>query len=68
MKTIDALYCDVDDFKQQFYPECERQQLESGKKRRKKKGVMTPSEIMTIVIHFHQSNSQDYSAIHVFLK
>ncbi len=60
METIDALYCDVDDLKQQFYPEGERQQLESGKKRRRKKGVMTPSEIMTIVIHFHQSNYKDF--------
>ena len=31
METIDALYCDFDDFNQKFCPEWERQQLESGK-------------------------------------
>jgi hypothetical protein len=60
METIDALYCDVDDFNQQFYPEWEHQQLDSGEKKCRKKGVMTPSEIMTIIIFFHQSSYKDF--------
>ena len=60
MEILDALYCDVDDFNKQFYPEWEKQQLESGKKKRVKKGMMNPSEIMTIIIHFHPSNDKDF--------
>jgi len=60
MEILDALYCDVDDFNKQFYPQWEKQQLESGKKKRCKKGMMTPSEIMTIIIHFHQSHYKDF--------
>ena len=58
--NIDALYVLVDDFNQKFYPEWERTQIESGKKKRRKKGNMTPSEVMTIIIYFHMSNHKDF--------
>ena len=60
MSTIDALFCDVDDFTKVFYPEWEKTLLESGEKKRRKSGLMTPSEIMTIIIHFHQSYYKDF--------
>jgi hypothetical protein len=41
MNTIDALYCDVDDFNKVFYPEWERLQLTNGSKKRRRKGIMT---------------------------
>ncbi len=57
---IDALYTEVDDFNKKFYPEWEKSQIESEQKKRRKKGMMTPSEVMTIIIHFHQSNHKDF--------
>lgn len=58
--TIDALFCDVDDFTKAFYPQWEKHQLENGLKKRRKSGRMTPSEIMTIIINFHQSYYKDF--------
>lgn len=60
MSNIDALFTDVDDFNLKFYPVWEKQQLESGVKKRRRAGNMSPSEIMTILIHFHQSNHRDF--------
>jgi len=47
------LYCDVDDFWQMFAPLWERELLERGDKQRRRGGNLYPSEIMTILIHFH---------------
>lgn len=58
--TIDALFCDVDNINKQFYPEWERMLLESGEKKRRKPGTMSASEIMTIIINFHQSYYKDF--------
>ena len=60
MDILDALYCDVDDFNKQFYPQWEKTQIELGNKKRRKKGMMSASEIMTIIIHVHQSNYKDF--------
>ncbi len=46
MTTIDALFCDVDDFNKVFYPEWEKMQLENGDKKRRRKGMMIPSEVI----------------------
>ena len=43
MNTIDALFCDVDDFNKAFYPEWEKMQLENDDKKRSRKGIMMPS-------------------------
>ena len=60
MTTIDELYCNIDDFNQGFYPEWEKLQLESGDKKRHRKGIMSPSELMTIIIHYHQSHYKNF--------
>ncbi len=49
MTTIDELYCNIDDFNQVFYPEWEKTLLESGDKKRRRQGVMSPGELMTIL-------------------
>ncbi|MCG8523756.1 MAG: IS982 family transposase [Pseudomonadales bacterium] len=64
--TIDALYCDVDDFNRLFYPQWEKTLIESGEKKRRKKGMMTPSEVMTIIIHFHQSHYRTFKHYYVY--
>ncbi len=56
MTTIDELYCNIDDFNQFFYPEWEKTLLESGDKKRRRQGVMSSSELMTILIRGCKNN------------
>jgi hypothetical protein len=54
------LYCHVDDFWQTFAPSWESQLLNSGLKQRRRAGKLYPSEIMTILIYFHQMRYRDF--------
>jgi len=51
------LFCDVDDFCQIYEAEYERHLLAEGSvKRTRSPQQLSASEMMTIVIHFHQSS------------
>lgn len=65
MKKLVELFCDVDDFCQVFLPRWQQQLLEDGKRKRRRKGRMTPSEVMTIVIGFHMSNQRDFKNYYI---
>lgn len=56
------LYCHVDDFYQSNASHLEAQQLSDGKRRRCRAGELSASEIMTILIHFHQSQYRTFKA------
>ena len=62
MDSLVELFCDVDDFCQEFQPYWEQQQLTTGIKRRRRSGQLCLSEIMTIIINFHQSSYRDFKA------
>ena len=49
------LFCAVDDFWMVYAPQYQQQQLSSGVRQRQRAGQLHESEIMTIMIHFHQS-------------
>ena len=49
------LFCDVDDFWLDFEPKWKASRLAAGKQR-ERTGQLYPSEVMTILIHFHQSH------------
>ncbi|MFL5692273.1 MAG: IS982 family transposase [Ktedonobacteraceae bacterium] len=49
------LFCSVDDFMVSFAPQLKTIQLAAGKQR-ERRGQLCPSEVMTILIHFHQSH------------
>lgn len=53
MLSIDALFCHVDDFCQQFEPQWQRTLLSYGLTTRQRKRSLCLSEIMTILIAFH---------------
>jgi Transposase DDE domain len=55
------LFCSVDDFWKKFAPIYQQMQLTDGKKRQRR-GELDPSEIMTILIHFHQSHYRTFKA------
>ena len=56
------LFCHVDDFHKRFEPHWHREQLGSGARRRRRAGKLSSSEIMTIMIHFHQSRYRNFKS------
>jgi hypothetical protein len=62
MDSLLVLFCDVDDFCKEFLPVWNRQLLASGQKHRRRARSLTISEIMTLLIAFHQSHYRDFKA------
>jgi hypothetical protein len=62
MESLLELFCDVDDFCQAFLPIWRTQLIASGKIKRQRPRSLTESEIMTILIAFHQSHYRDFKA------
>lgn len=62
MESLLELFVNVDDFCQVFLPFWERKLLRDGNKKRRRAGQLSVSEIMTIMIHFHQSHYRDFKS------
>lgn len=62
MDSLLELFCDVDDFCQTFVPGWKQQMLSAGVLQRHRGRSLSMSEIMTILIHFHQSHYRDFKA------
>jgi Transposase DDE domain len=58
------LFCDVDDFWLDFEPQWKASRLTAGKQR-ERAGQLCPSEVMTILIHFHQSHYRTFKAYYL---
>jgi hypothetical protein len=56
------LFVDVDDFCQTFLPVWEKKLFADGSKKRRRAGQLSTSEIMTIIIYFHQSRYRNFKA------
>ena len=56
------LFVDVDDFCQIFLPAWERKLLSDGSKKRCRAGQLSMSEVMTLIIYFHQSQYRNFKA------
>lgn len=56
------LYCAVDDFWQAFEPQWRHQQLSSGQRQRQRAGMLSESEMITIVIQFHRARYRDFKS------
>jgi hypothetical protein len=54
------LFCAVDDFWKAYEPSWRQQQLASRERSRQRQGDLCESEMMTIVIHFHQARYRDF--------
>jgi hypothetical protein len=59
--SVLELFCDVDDFMLKFAPHWRASQVAAGKQR-ERAGKLWPSEVMTILIHFHQSHYRTFKA------
>ena len=64
--SLEALFCDVDDFCQEFLPDWHRQRLSGGERRRQREGQRSVSERMTLIIHFHQSHYRDFKSYYLW--
>jgi len=62
MDSLLELFCDVDDFCKSFLPVWQSQLLASGEIQRQREKSLSVSEIMTILIHFHQSHYRHFKA------
>ena len=60
MNNLDAIYVDVDDFCLLFEPQWQAHLIETVEKQRIKPSRLTSSEVMTILIAFHQSGYRDF--------
>lgn len=56
------LFCAVDDFWQTFAPGWHHSQVQTGAIKRQRAGQLSESEVMTILIHFHQSHYRTFKA------
>ena len=62
MISLEELFCSVDDFCQVFEPLWHKQLIGNGLKHRQRHRQLCLSEIMTIVIAFHQSHYRNFKA------
>ena len=60
--SILELFCSVDDFWLQFAPQWQATLLTAGQRQRLRATQMYPSEMMTIMIWFHQSHYRTFKA------
>ena len=60
--SILELFCSVDDFWQHFAPNWQGALLAAGQRQRLRPTQMHPSEMMTIIILFHQSHYRTFKA------
>ena len=62
MESLLELFCSVDDFCQKFEGILKKRLLTSGECQRQRERNLSMSEIMTILIHFHQSQYRNFKA------
>jgi hypothetical protein len=67
MNKLVELFCDVDDFCKVFIPQWQKQLLENGTLKRQSSGRMTTSEIMKIVVIFHDFALQGFQKLLPYL-
>ena len=65
MESLLELFVSIDDFCQVFLPFWERKLMQDGSKKRRRAGQMSVSEIMTILIYFHQSHYRDFKTYYI---
>jgi hypothetical protein len=60
------LYYHVDEFVKFFLPEWNKHLLDENKKKRNRLSRLSPSEIITILVHFHQSQYRNFKSFYLF--
>ena len=65
MPSLEELFCHVDDFCQAFEPRWQRQLLTHNLQTRQRSRALCLSEVMTILISFHQSHYRNFKAYYI---
>lgn len=65
MESLLELFVSVDDFCQAFLPSLQKHLLNSGAVKRFRTRSLSVSEVMTILIHFHQSHYRNFKAYYL---
>ena len=63
--SLTELFCDVDDFSQDFVPKWETLLIEQGQRKSRRSSRLSISEIITLMIHFHQSHYRNFKAYYL---
>ena len=58
---LEQLFCAIDDFCLDFEAKLNSELISSQSQKRKRKSRLCLSEVMTIIVHFHQSSSKRIS-------
>ena len=66
-KDIIKIFCGVDDFCKSFEKDYERNQVSDGKIKRRRKGNLSLSEVVTIMIIYHQSGMSCFKHFYYYL-
>jgi hypothetical protein len=67
MSSLEALFCHVDDFCQRFEAKWHSKLLSEGIQARNRAKSLTLSEMMTILIAFHQNHYRNFKHYTIFL-
>jgi hypothetical protein len=65
MCRLTELFCQIDDFYAQWEVRYQRHLIESGTKKRRRASRLAPSEVMTILIYFHQMRFRDFKTYYL---
>jgi len=65
MHKLTETFCEVDDFCKHFIPLWEARLLADKTRKRRRKSRLSIAEIMTIIIHFHQSKFRDFKTYYL---
>lgn len=66
MDSLTELFCQIDDFCRDFEPAWERRLLTAGVKKRQRQTGLSLSELMTLVVLFHQLRFRQFKSFYLF--
>ncbi len=61
---LEEVFCQIDDFCEQFIPAWENQLIDQGLASKHWQCQMTPSEIITIVVLFHEKQYRNFKTFY----
>ena len=65
MESLTELFCLIDDFCRRFEPAWERRQLTAGAQKRRRRSALSLSELMTLVVLFHQLRFRQFKCFYL---
>lgn len=65
MESFTELFCLIDDFCRRFEPAWERRQLTAGTRKRRRRSTLSLSELMTLVVLFHQLRFRQFKCFYL---